>query len=303
MSDSTVTAVRAFNRFYTRQIGALGEAHLDSPYSLTEARVLYELVHRESATAGEIARDLGLDPGYLSRILQRFHKRRLIARRRSAEDARRSDLQLTKAGKAAFAPLDRGAARQVGAMLRPLSTEDRARLVEAMQTVERMLGGAAEPKLELRAPRPGDMGWVIERHGRIYREEYGWDERFERLVARVVTEFMENFDARRERCWIAEYGGRPVGSIFLVRHTDEIAKLRLLLVEPSARGLGAGKRLVAECIGFARECGYKTVTLWTQQMLLPARHIYQTAGFRLVKEERQTLFGPEMTAETWELAL
>lgn len=303
MSDSTVTAVRAFNRFYTRQIGALGEAHLDSPYSLTEARVLYELVHRESATAGEIARDLGLDPGYLSRILQRFHKRRLIARRRSAEDARRSDLQLTKAGKAAFAPLDRGAARQVGAMLRPLSTEDRARLVEAMQTVERLLGGAAEPKLELRAPRPGDMGWVIERHGRIYREEYGWDERFERLVARVVTEFMENFDARRERCWIAEYGGRPVGSIFLVRHTDEIAKLRLLLVEPSARGLGAGKRLVAECIGFARECGYKTVTLWTQQMLLPARHIYQTAGFRLVKEERQTLFGPEMTAETWELAL
>lgn len=304
MSDPTVTAVRAFNRFYTRQIGALGEAHLDSPYSLTEARVLYELAHRELPTAGEIARDLGLDPGYLSRILQRFHKRRLIARRRSVKDARRSDLQLTKAGRAVFAPLDRGAARQVAAMLRPLSTGDRARLVEAMQTVERLLASpTAEAKLELRAPRPGDMGWVIERHGRIYGEEYGWDERFERLVARVVADFMEKFDAQRERCWIAEYGGRPVGSVFLVRHTDAVAKLRLLLVEPSARGLGVGKRLVAECVGFSRECGYKTVTLWTQQMLLSARHIYQAAGFRLVKEERHAMFGPEMTGETWDLTL
>lgn len=304
MSDSAVPAIRAFNRFYTRQIGVLGEAHLNSPFSLTEARVLYELAHRELPTAGEIARDLGLDAGYLSRILQRFQKRHLLARRRSVKDARRSILLLTKAGRAAFAPLDRGAARQVAAMLRPLSVGERTRLVEAMQTIERLLGApAAEARLELRAPRPGDMGWVIERHGRLYGEEHGWDERFERLVARVVAEFMEKFDARRERCWIADYGGRPVGSIFLVRHTDEVAKLRLLLVEPSARGLGVGKRLVAECVGFARECGYKTVTLWTQSMLAPARHIYQAAGFRLVKEERHSMFGSEMTGETWELEL
>jgi len=308
MPDSAVRAVRAFNRFYTRQIGALGDAHLDSPFSLTEARVLYELAHRAQGApqpaAGEIARDLGLDAGYLSRILDRFHRRRLIARRRSPEDGRRSDLLLTKAGRAAFAPLDRGATRQVAAMLRPLSNGERARLVEAMQSIERLLGApVAEERLELRAPRPGDMGWVIERHGRIYCEEWGWDERFERLVARVVAEFMEKFDARRERCWIAEYGGRPVGSIFLVRHTNEIAKLRLLLVEPSARGLGVGKRLVGECIAFARQCGYRTLTLWTQSTLLPARHIYQAAGFRLVKEERHTTFGPEMTGETWELAL
>ena len=304
MSESTVQVVRAFNRFYTRQIGALGDAHLKSPFSLTEARVLYELAHRERPAAGEIARELGLDPGYLSRILDRFRRRRLVARRRSAEDGRRSDLLLTKAGRTAFAPLDRGAARQVAAMLRPLSHTERARLVESMQAIEQLLGAPApEAKVELRTPRPGDMGWVIERHGRIYYEEHGWDERFERLVARVVAEFMERFDARRERCWIAEHAGRPVGSIFLVRHTDEVAKLRLLLVEPAARGLGVGKRLVAECVGFARQCGYRTLTLWTQRVLLPARHIYQAAGFRLVKEERHTMFGPEMTAETWDLAL
>jgi DNA-binding MarR family transcriptional regulator/GNAT superfamily N-acetyltransferase len=304
MPDRTVRAVRAFNRFYTRQIGALGEAHLNSPFSLTEARVLYELAHRERPAAGEIARDLGLDPGYLSRILDRFQKRRLVVRRRSAEDGRRSHLLLTGAGRASFAPLERGAARRTAAMLRPLSAADRAQMVEAMQTIERLLGARdAAAKLELREPGPGDMGWVIERHGRIYAAEYGWDERFERLVARVVAEFMETFDARRERCWIAEYDGRPVGSIFLVRQTDEIAKLRLLLVDPSARGLGVGKRLVQECIAFARQCGYRTLTLWTQSMLLPARHIYQQAGFRLVREERQTMFGPEMTAETWDLTL
>jgi DNA-binding MarR family transcriptional regulator/GNAT superfamily N-acetyltransferase len=307
MSESTVQAVRAFNRFYTRQIGALGEAYLNAPFSLTETRVLYELAHRAQGAprrAGEIARQLGLDAGYLSRILQKFQKRRLIARRRSAEDGRRSDLLLTKAGRAALAPLERGAARQVAAMLRPLSNGERARLVDAMQTIERLLvAPRAEVKLELRGPRPGDMGWVVERHGRIYSEEYGWDERFERLVARIVAEFMETCDARRERCWIAEYGGRPVGSIFLVRHSDEVAKLRLLLVEPSARGLGVGKRLVSECVAFARERGYKTMTLWTQSMLLPARHIYETAGFRLVKEERHAMFGPEMTGETWDLEL
>jgi DNA-binding MarR family transcriptional regulator/N-acetylglutamate synthase-like GNAT family acetyltransferase len=304
MSDATVRAVRSFNRFYTRQIGVLGEALLDSPFSLTEARVLYELAHRERPAAGEIARDLGLDPGYLSRILERFHNRRLIARRRSTEDGRRSDLLLTAAGRAAFAPLDRRAARQTAAMLRPLSAAGRTQIVDAMQTIERLLGGrVAQARLELRAPRPGDMGWVIERHGRLYGAEYGWDERFERLVARVVAEFMESFDARRERCWIAEYGGRPVGSIFLVRHTDEVAKLRLLLVEPEARGLGVGKRLVEACVGFARQCGYRTLTLWTQSMLLPARHIYQQAGFRLVREERHTMFGSEMTGETWDLAL
>jgi DNA-binding MarR family transcriptional regulator/N-acetylglutamate synthase-like GNAT family acetyltransferase len=304
MSDSTVQAVRAFNRFYTRQIGALGDAHLNTPFSLTEARVLYELAHRERPAAGEIARELGLDAGYLSRILQRFQKRRLIARRRSAEDGRRSDLLLTRAGRAAFAPLERGATRQMAAMLKGLSDGERARLVAAMQAIEWLLREpAAELRLELRAPRPGDMGWVIERHGAIYSAEYGWDERFERLVAQVVAEFMEKFDGTRERCWIAEWGGERVGSIFLVRKTDEVAKLRLLLVEPAARGLGVGKRLVQECIAFARQCGYRTVTLWTQSMLYPARHIYQTAGFRLVREERHAMFGEEMTGETWDLTL
>ena len=301
--EQAVEAVRAFNRFYTRRIGALGEGYLDAAFSLTETRVLYELAHRRRAAAGEIARELGLDAGYLSRILRRFEKRGLMARERSRADGRRSELRLTRAGRAAFAPLERGATRQVAGMLEPLGESGRRRLVAAMGTIEGLLGGAAEAKLELRGPRPGDMGWVIERHGALYCREYGWDERFERLVARVVAEFMESFDARRERCWIAEWGGERVGSIFLVRKTDEVAKLRLLLVDPAARGLGVGKRLVEECVGFARSCGYRRMTLWTQDILSAARHIYRSVGFRLVEEERHAMFGEEMTGETWEMGL
>jgi DNA-binding MarR family transcriptional regulator/N-acetylglutamate synthase-like GNAT family acetyltransferase len=305
MTDPTVQAVRAFNRFYTRQIGVLGEKHLESPFSLTETRVLYELAHRDRPTASEIARELGLDAGYLSRILLRFEKQRLVARQRSAIDARQSHLQLTAAGRKAFAPLDRGASRQVDAMLDGLSDGRRAQLVGAMRRIEELLA----PRLEapsgfvLRGHRPGDMGWVVHRHGVLYAEEYGWDERFEALVAEIAARFIQNFDAKRERCWIAEKGGAIVGSVFLVRASDDVAKLRLLLVEPWARGTGLGRRLVEECIGFARECGYRKITLWTQEVLHAARHIYEKTGFRVVGQERQRLFGPEMTAETWECEL
>ncbi|HLH19793.1 MAG TPA: helix-turn-helix domain-containing GNAT family N-acetyltransferase [Bryobacteraceae bacterium] len=304
MPDPHVAAVRAFNRFYTRRIGALGEGHLASPFSLTEARVLYELAHRENSTAGEIARDLDLDAGYLSRILRRFEERRLLSRRRGRDDGRRSELRLTRAGRQAFLPLDRGADRQTATMLEPLSGPARARVVESMQQIERLLASAAAPPaISLRSPRPGDMGWVIHRHGVLYFEEYGWGQRFEALVAGVVAQFAASFDPARERCWIAEADGIPAGCIFCVRHSDEVAKLRLLLVEPAARGLGVGRRLVEECIAFARQCGYRTLSLWTQDILLPARHIYRTAGFRLVREERHAMFGPEMTGEYWELPL
>jgi DNA-binding MarR family transcriptional regulator/N-acetylglutamate synthase-like GNAT family acetyltransferase len=305
MTDPTVQAVRAFNRFYTRQIGVLGEKHLESQFSLTETRVLYELAHRDQPTASEIARELGLDAGYLSRILLRFQKRRLLARQRSAIDARQSHLQLTKEGRQAFAPLDQGASRQVGTMLGRLSDAGRAQLVEAMHTIEGLLAGAEgrSSEIVLRGHRPGDMGWVVHRHGVLYAQEYGWDERFEALVAEIAARFIQNFDAARERCWIAEKDGAMAGSVFLVRASDEVAKLRLLLVEPWARGSGTGRRLVEECIAFARECGYRKITLWTQEVLLAARRIYEKAGFRVTGRERQRLFGPEMTAETWELEL
>jgi DNA-binding MarR family transcriptional regulator/GNAT superfamily N-acetyltransferase len=305
MTDPTVQAVRAFNRFYTRQIGVLGEKHLESSFSLTETRVLYELSHREHPTASEIARELALDAGYLSRILLRFEKKGLVARQRSAIDARQSHLQLTGAGKSAFAPLDHGASRQVGGMLNALSDTERAQLVGAMHRIQTLLHASrgAKGEIGLRGHRPGDMGWVVHRHGVLYAQEYGWDERFEALVAEIAAGFIRNFDPQRERCWIAERDGAPVGSVFLVRTSDEVAKLRLLLVEPEARGTGLGRRLVEECVAFARNCGYRKITLWTQNILHAARHVYETVGFRVVAEERQALFGPEMTAETWELPL
>jgi DNA-binding MarR family transcriptional regulator len=305
VADPTVQAVRAFNRFYTRRIGALGEKHLESPFSLTETRVLYELAHRDQPTASDIARELGLDAGYLSRILLRFEKRRLLARQRSAIDARESHLQLTAEGRKAFAPLDHGASRQVGDLLARLSPEERGQLVAAMRRIESLLEGKAdgEDGIVLRGHRPGDMGWVVHRHGALYAQEYGWDERFEALVAEIAAVFIRNFDPRRERCWIAEKNGVPVGSVFLVRASDDSAKLRLLLVEPSARGSGLGRRLVEECIAFARQCGYRKITLWTQEVLAAARHLYEATGFRLVAQEWQQLFGPEMTAETWEREL
>jgi DNA-binding MarR family transcriptional regulator/GNAT superfamily N-acetyltransferase len=303
--DRHVQDVRSFNRFYTRRIGVLEEGLLHSPFSLTEARVLFELAHREQPEAAELARDLGLDPGYLSRLLRGFRRRRLVASRPVAGDRRRRRLELTSQGRTAFAELDLRSRGEIGAMLRRLSAPDQAGLLGAMHTVERLLGGAPAPPagVRLRGPAPGDLGWVVQRHGVLYAEEYGWDERFEGLVAGVVAEFAQRFDARRERCWIAEREGEKVGSVFLVRHTDEVAKLRLLLVEPGARGLGLGSRLVTECIQFARDVGYRRITLWTNDVLHAARHIYQTAGFRLVKREPHRQFGTGLVGETWELDL
>ncbi len=304
--DRRVEAVRSFNRFYTRHVGALARGYLDSPFSLTEARVLYELAHREQPTASEIARELGLDAGYLSRILRDFKRRGLIDRKRSPGDGRRSLLSLTPKGRSAFAPLDARAREQVGAILNTLSETDQTRLVEAMRTVAALLGGApAEPRTPyiLRPHGPGDMGWVVHRHGVLYAQEYGWDERFEALVAEIVAKFIQNFDPKRERCWIAERNGEVVGSVFLVRHSDTVGQLRLLLVEPRARGLGIGSRLVSECVRFAGQVGYRKIVLWTNSVLHAARHIYEKAGFRLVHQEPHHSFGHDLVGETWELAL
>jgi len=300
-----VAAVRAFNRFYTRRIGALGEGHLNSAFSLTEARVLYELAHRQEPVASELAADLGLDAGYLSRILLTFRKRGFLARKVSATDRRQSHLLLTQKGRKQFAPLDRGAAQAVAAMLEPLSPEQQGTLVEAMRAIEQLLGGRPESKAPylLRPHQPGDIGWVIHRHGVIYAREYGYGELFEALVAEIAAKFLQNFDSRRERCWIAEKEGKIVGSVFLVKQSAEAAKLRLLLVEPAARGLGIGRRLVDECIRFARQAGYRTITQWTQAELHAAQHIYEKAGFRMVREQPHQDFGIPLTGQIWEMAL
>jgi DNA-binding MarR family transcriptional regulator/N-acetylglutamate synthase-like GNAT family acetyltransferase len=300
-----VDAIRSFNRFYTGQIGLLREGMLDSPFSLTEVRVLYELAHRDSPAASELARDLGLDAGYLSRILRRFEKRGFVSKKPSKSDGRRSHLLMTKAGRKAFAPLDRGASQEAAAMLGHLSTAEQSRLVGAMRTIETLIGARAEPKTPylLRPHQPGDMGWIIHLHGTLYAREYGWDERFEALVAEIAAKFIQNFDPKRERCWIAERDGAVVGSVFLVKQSEEVAKLRLLIVEPAARGLGIGNRLVAECVRFAREVGYRTITLWTQDVLEAAQHIYDKAGFRLVREEPHCAFGIPMVGQIWELTL
>src|SRR5215831_12090521 len=305
MNDERIAAVRRFTRFYTRHIGVLREGLHASPFSLTEARVLYELANRAAPTAADIARDLGLDAGYLSRILRAFAQRGLIVRTRSEKDGRQSLIALTPAGRAAFAPLDRGSHDEVGVMLAPLSAGAQARLIEAMATVEELLGERARgaPPYLLRPHQAGDMGWVVSRHGGLYAQEYQWNMEFEALVAEIVAAFIRNFDAQRERCWIAEIDGAPVGSVFLVKQSDEVAKLRLLLVEPQARGMGIGARLVAECIRFARLCGYRTLTLWTNDVLVAARRIYQAAGFRLVAEEKHHSFGHDLVGQNWELEL
>jgi DNA-binding MarR family transcriptional regulator/N-acetylglutamate synthase-like GNAT family acetyltransferase len=302
--EARVAAVRRFNRFYTQKIGVLNEGLLRSPFSLAEARMLYELAHRERPTAAELCRDLGLDPGYLSRILRGFARRGLIRRARAAADRRQRLLSLTAKGRAAFAPLDKRSRREIGALLDGLSGDGQARLVGAMRTVEDILGGRADAApCRLRPHRPGDMGWVVHRHGALYAQDYGWDERFEALVAEIVAKFIKTFDATRERCWIAERDGEIVGSVFLVRRLRTVAKLRLLLVEPSARGLGLGSRLVEECLRFARQAGYRKVTLWTNDILHAARHIYERAGFRKVASETHHSFGHDLVGETWELTL
>jgi len=301
-----VSAVRRFNRFYTRRIGVLREHLSESPFSLAQARILYELAHRPSVTAGELCRDLDLDPGYLSRILAGFEKRKYLARSRSKTDARQSHLLLTPAGHAAFQPLDRQTIREVNALLAPLDPAAQTRLVEAMAAIESLLTPPAEPSqpsVLIRQPRPGDMGWVIHRHGALYAQEYHWDESFEALVAGIVTRFMKSVDPRRERCWIAECGGAIAGCVFLVEESKKTAKLRLLLVEPWARGHGIGKRLVSGCIDFARQSGYRTLTLWTNKNLDAARRLYQQAGFHLVTEEPHHSFGHHLVGQNWELKL
>lgn len=300
-----VEAVRRFSRFYTRQIGLLHEKLLSSPFFLTEARVIYELAHREKTTATELGNELGLDAGYLSRILRGFKKRGLIDKRPSKTDGRKIILQLTQQGRDAFATLNARSRNQIAAILNELSTEDQNSLVQAMRTIEELLGVQPEHKILyiLRPHQSGDMGWIVHRHGVLYAEEYGWDEQFEALVASIVAEFIQHYDPKRERCWIAEMKGEIVGSVFLVKETDSVAKLRLLLVEPKVRGRGIGTRLVDECVRFTRQVGYRKITLWTNNVLLAARHIYEKTGFRLVKKERHHSFGHDLIGETWELAL
>jgi DNA-binding MarR family transcriptional regulator/N-acetylglutamate synthase-like GNAT family acetyltransferase len=299
-----IEAARRFNRFYTQRIGVLDDGLLDSPFSLTEVRVMYELAHRRGIAAADLARELGLDKGYLSRILQRFRAKGWLARSIADHDGRRHVLALTAAGRRAFAPLERRSQRQVRAMLSPLAAPERQRVIEAMRTIERLLGARAYASpVVLRRHRPGDIGWVVQRHGEIYAREYGWNEEFEALVADIAAKFIRNFDPARERCWIAERDGTRLGCIFLVAQDRSIAKLRLLLVEPEARGLGLGRRLIDACVAFARKAGYRRIVLWTQDNLDAARHLYAMAGFRRTSAKAHRSFGKDLVAETWSLRL
>jgi DNA-binding MarR family transcriptional regulator/N-acetylglutamate synthase-like GNAT family acetyltransferase len=300
-----IEAVRRFNRFYTRQIGVLQEGLLESRFSLAEARILYELAHRQQPTASALAQDLGLDPGYLSRILRRFQKQGLVTRQPSPADRRQQLLSLTEQGQQAFAPLNTRSHEQIGAMLSQISADQQREIIAAMQRIERLLGSGGEPGLPylLRAHQPGDMGWIVHRHGLLYAQEYGWNDEFEALVAKIVAGFLEHYDPQRERCWIAEREGAIAGSVFLVKKADQVAQLRLLLVEPSARGLGIGRRLVQECGRFARQAGYQKIVLWTNSVLTGARRIYEQAGYRMVDSEPHHSFGHDLVGENWELEL
>jgi DNA-binding MarR family transcriptional regulator/N-acetylglutamate synthase-like GNAT family acetyltransferase len=302
--EETVAAVRHFNRFYTKQIGALRQHLLGTEHTLTESRVLYELAHRTRPNAAALCAELALDPGYLSRLLAKLERRGLVARERAPDDGRRSLLALTPAGEKAFGVLDRRAREQAAAMLAGVGAEEQASLVAALQTVERTLSAdRAEAKWALRSPRAGDLGWVVQRHGALYAREHAWDESFEGLVAGIVASFAAGHDPSRERCWIAELDGENVGCVFLVARSKRVAQLRLLLVEPRARGLGIGARLVDECLRFAREAEYGKVVLWTNDVLGAARRIYERAGFTLVEQAPHRSFGQDLVGQTWELAL
>ncbi len=306
VSSARIAAVRRFNRFYTRHLGLLDEGFLSSSLSLTQMRVLYELANREQSTAAEVGSALGLDPGYLSRILSSFEKDRLVDKKESPKDTRQILLALTKKGRKMFEPLNARSDEQVRGILSELSPAKQDDLLHSMQTVESVLapGTSGTTSYVLRHHRPGDMGWVVWRHGLLYFQEYGYDERFEALVAGIVAEFVEKLDPGRESCWIAERDGENVGSVFLVKKSQTVAKLRLLLVEPSARGLGIGKQLVSECVRFARRARYKKILLWTQSELAAARGIYQNAGFQLVGEKKHDSWSRKgLVAETWELKL
>jgi len=303
--EQRVGAIRRFSRFYTRQIGLLQDGHLDTPYSLTQARVLYELGQRQTCTATELATVLGLDHGYLSRILRAFDDSGLVVKRRGVDDARQFVLSLTAKGQLASAMLDKASQQAMGVMLGRLSEAQQHRVVAAMATIERLIAPKDDdaPAFSLREHRPGDMGWVVAQHGAAYAAEYGWGAKFEALVAEIVAGFLKNYDPVRERCWIAQMDGEPVGSIFLVRDQDDVARIRLLIVDPKARGLGIGRRLVEEAIAFARAVGYRRITLWTHQVLTTARMIYLNAGFQLVEEWTHDDFGKPEVSETWQLDL
>ncbi len=296
----SVAAVRAFNRFYTEHIGVLRAGLLDTPYSLTEARVLFEVGERDTCETGELRRLLGLDAGYLSRILSRFEADGLVTRERSAADGRRQVVRLTAAGRRTRDLLDRRSAEQVGRVLAPLTEEDRRRLVGAMGVIQEILGGSrkAEPYV-IRPPRPGDLGWVLHRHAVLYHDEYGWDETFERLVLGIVGEYRRGQDVKGQAGWVAELGGEPVGFVACVREDAATARLRLFLVEPSARGMGIGGRLVEECLRFARLAGYRRIVLFTYSVLADARRIYQRAGFRLDAERPERAFGKGLVSQVW----
>ena len=299
-----IAAVRRFNRFYTRQIGVLRRNYLDSPYSLGEMRVLYEIAHG-ATTARDIGRALDLDAGYLSRTLRNFEKRGFLSRKTSKTDARASELALTARGHKAFAPFEDRSQQQVADMLAALTPDERARLVNAMGEIESLLdkAGPAPKTYTLRSPTFGDFGWIVSRHAELYAQEYGWSEPFEGLCAGIVADFANKNDPNRERCWIAEMNGENVGCVMLVKDNDEVARVRLLLVDPKARGLGLGARLVEECVNFAREAGYKRVTLWTHSVLTAARHIYEQAGFTLTSSEKRHTWGKDVVAEYWDLDL
>ena len=300
-----VAAVREFNRFYTQQIGVLTEAYLESPFSLTEARVIYELAQHDVTTATDLCKELGLDAGYLSRILRGLKKRGQIETQPSDTDRRLSLLKLSAQGQQSFAFLNSHSQKEIEALLSRMRAEDRNRLVAAMQTIQGLIGSDRRSLAGylLRPHQPGDMGWVVHRHGMLYAEEYGWDDHFEALIADIVARFLRHFDPVRERCWIAEREGENVGSVFLVKKSRQVAKLRLLLVDPKARGLGIGTRLVEECLRFARQAGYRKITLWTNSILIAARKIYEKAGFEMIESEPHHSFGHDLVSETWERAL
>lgn len=307
-----IETLRAFNRFYTRRIGVLNEGLLDTPFTLAESRLLWEFAHHENPTATELAHALDLDAGYLSRLLRSFKERGLIQSTRSSTDARQTHLSLTDAGREAFAPLDTRSREQVAGLLGTLSEAQQQQLLQAMGCIEQLLGDdaarhSATPYL-LRPHRPGDIGWVVARHGALYAQEYRWDMRFEAMVARIAADFIDRFDATREAGWIAERERQNIGCAFLVQARNEqtheplpgVAQLRMLLVEPTARGLGLGARLVDECERFARMAGYTRITLWTNSLLQAARSIYQKAGYRLVASEPNHNFGLDLISETWQ---
>ncbi len=300
-----VDIIRDFNRFFTRQIGVLRDGLLHTPYSLTEARLLFELGSRQQVTATELRRALGLDAGYMSRLLARFEEQGLLERQPDDADGRQRQLRLTAHGRQTFELLNTRSQEEIAESLASLSEDAQVRLLQAMLTIRSTLDSSfkfAEPFV-LRPHEPGDMGWVVQQHGALYAREYGWTTEFEALVANIVSDFLRDYNPARERCWIAEMGGERVGSVFLVEQDETTAKLRMLLVDPKARGTGLGSRLVTECMRFAKRTGYKKMVLWTNSILVEARHIYQKAGFQLVAEEPHHSFGHDLVGETWELTL